>query len=207
MPTIQEQIDCLGANGGKVCLPPGDFRNEGQIILRPNVMLIGSGAATIIAGVRPYDFNARQYWNSLQDLHVVGTPNCNYIGIDFRRVSCSSVKNVFVTGFQTGVLLAYAAYFNLLENVFTDCAVDGIELYDGANQNTILNCKPSAPIAIQIISTNGTTIIGGSGEGATPGNFIKQSGGSAGTAVRGFRGESAGWGPVWCNVDSLSGNF
>lgn len=205
--TIQEQINALGSAGGKVSLPPGDFTSEGPIVLPSSVVLEGSGIATIVGAIR-WANNGRQYFNTVRDLQVKATPENNYIGIDFRNVSASSINNVFITGFKTGLLLAYACYYNLIENVLTDCSVDGIELYSGANQNTIVNCKPSAPVPIYIMDSNGTTIIGGSGEGAAnQGSFIKQTGESVGTAVRGFRGEASNYGPVWCNTDNLVGNF
>ena len=213
---IQQEIDALSASGGgKVMLPPGDYRGQGSICIPSGVHLIGSGVAScIIENVTARSTNpndTRRYWLGLQDVYVYGDGSGGAkanIGVDFREVSNGFVNRVQIQGFKTGLLLAgIGCYYNEITSVFTDCSVDGIELYNGANQNTIVNCKPSAPIAIQIINTNGTTIIGGSGEGATPSNFIKQSGGSAGTAVRGFRGESPGYGPVWCNTDNLVGSF
>lgn len=216
--TIQEQLDAVSATGGgKVHVPAGDYRSQGRILIPSNVELIGSGpACTTIKSVGTKQptvtADGRRYWIGIEGFCVYGDNGegtDGYIGVDFRQVSTSYARRLYIVGFKTGLLLSGAGcYYNLIDSVFTDCSVDGIELYNAANQNTILNCKPSAPISIYIMDSNGTTIIGGSGEGtATQGNFIKQSGETTGTAVKGFRGESTNFGPVWCNADNLSGNF
>lgn len=215
--TIQEQIDAISATGGgQVIVPAGDYRSQGRITIPSGVQLLGAGAScTTIKSVATKQnivtSDGRRYWLGIEGFCVWGDGGDGtdgYIGVDLRNTSTSFARNLYIPGFKTGLLLAEASYYNSIDSVFTDCSVDGIEIYNGANQNTILNCKPSAPVAINIIESNGTTIIGGSGEGATPGNFIKQSGsGSVGTCVKNFRGESSGYGPVWCNTDNLIGNF
>lgn len=204
--TIQSQIDALGSVGGIVTAPPGDYRSQGTILVPSNVSLIGAGTGSCTFACVVSAGAGRRYNIRLEGFAVAG-PFAAAIGVDFRDTTSGVVRDVYITGSDTGLLFANSCFYNLAENVYTSCNVDGIEIYNGANQNTIINCKPSAPIAINVISSNGTTIVGGSGEGASSGSFIVQSGGSSGTNVLGFRGEAPAFGPVWCNDQPLVGNF
>lgn len=215
--SIQDQIDAMEAcGGGQVIVPPGNYVSEGKIIVPSGIELLGSGPLSCFIGPiatrpNPSRTDGRKMFLRVEGFGVQGTGGgaLAYIGVDFRETSYSEIRRLSVSGFQTAALLAGACFHNTVDHLFGDnIAIDGIEIYNGANQNLILNCKPSAPIAINIFNSNGTTIISGSGEGATPGNFIKQNdAGCVGTSVYGFRGETATFGPAWCNIPNLVGNF
>lgn len=219
MINIQQEIDDAEAcGGGIVNVPTGDYRSQGRLFIPSGVELVGSGIGTTIAPVatRPAanSPDGRRYYIRLEGFGIAGDGGedaLGYIGIDFRETSVSLIKRCYVANVKTGILLAGAAYYNTLDQLTPHASVDGIELYNGANQNTILNCMCGSPIGINIFCTNGTVILGGSGEGATPGNFIKQNDADCvGTCVKGFRGEVLSptpWGPVWCNTDNLIGSF
>lgn len=212
MLTIQERINALAeAGGGRLTLEPGNYVSQGKLLIPSGIWLDGPGPwCCSIAGIQTGNVigsTDRRYYVGVSGVCVMATPEFSYIGIDFRLTSTSFIRNIHCGNFQYGVLLAQACYYNILDSVTTDAGVEGVEIYDGANQNTLINCKTSGPTAIHIINSNGTTILGGSGEGASPGKFIKQTGECLGTSVKNFRGETTGWGPVWCNDDNLIGNF
>lgn len=64
-----------------------------------------------------------------------------YIGVDFRYVSTSRVRNVKIDHVQIGVLLYQTAYYNVVEDVIVDSTVECFEVVDGANENILRGGK------------------------------------------------------------------
>ena len=206
MPTVQELIDAAAAPGGsrEVKLAPGYYPGP-QILLPGGCALIGSGHSTVVPPVRPPSLNDRTYGQRLEHLSIDGDileGSSPYIAIDWRRITNGIIRDVVTRATPNGVLLAYECYYNLLEQVFPDASVDSFEIYAGANSNTIIGGKGTGPatgIAIQIINSNGTTVIGTSCEGPDGFQARKLVGETTGTRFVNVRHETTTFGPIWIN--------
>jgi len=109
---LQVQIKFVAdAGGGEIKLPCGTS-NETHVTIYSNVALLGSGPCTIIP---PVVSNAgktsRKYSIRIENLTVDGDLDGvgkGYIGIDFRNVSASRVRNVQIKNVDYGFLLYVA---------------------------------------------------------------------------------------------------
>lgn len=156
---VQSAIDALPLAGGEINLPCGTF--SGDILeLRDNVVLDGQGPCTIIPRLEG-DGSSRNYGFGLRDLIVDGgiTTTAGYC-IDWRNVTNGHIRNVISRGCTYGLLLAYSAFYNRIEGLFASASVVAVEVYGGANQNTFIGGKFSAPTGFVVNGANGTTIVG-----------------------------------------------
>lgn len=182
---------------GLVTLPCGNF--PGLMLLEDGAVLRGSGMCTVIGGVAGVrNSTTRQYRFRVEDLMIDGALADKYIGIDFRNVSHSVVKNVWIGHASTGVLLYNMALYNAFENVTISLSPDpefsgGIDGYEiirgpdsGANQTTIIGGAVGgpAPIGVYHRGSDYLTIVGTAFEGV---NTCFDQQGSSDTSLVGVR--------------------
>lgn len=196
--SIQALIDALPPTGGIINLPVGNFSAEPRLNMRDNVILQGQGPGTIIPPVKG-DGEARNYGFGLRDLIVDGVSNTGY-GIDWRNVSNGNIRNVITRNCTYGLLLVYSAFYNVIEGLFANASVCGVEVYGGANQNTFIGGKFSAPKGINIQSCNGTSLTGVALEWGQPNMVFKTvSGDDGSTRAVGVRQEDANHSSTYWN--------
>ena len=216
--TLQQQIDALPSTGGQINLPCGSVSDTAVVNVKGNVSIIGSGACTSIPPIKN-NTGGRIYNVLIENLQVDVNliPDTNaYYGIDFRDVSTSHVRNVWITDsgashnrLLIGVLLyttgTGGCFYNSLENVSADAygvGSAGVEIDFGANQNTIIGGILSGETGLKINSSDGTTVIGTSLEQRTYAmswcrNWVPSASAVPGTTLQGVRCELSGYGPVW----------
>ncbi|HKA45267.1 MAG TPA: hypothetical protein VKF40_24995 [Burkholderiales bacterium] len=163
---------------GLMQLPCGSY--PGFMLLEDGAVLRGSGICTVIGGVAGVrNSTTRQYRFRVEDLMIDGALANGYIGIDFRNVSHSVVKNVWIIHVLTGVFVYNLALYNAFENVTISLSPDpefagGIDGYEiirgpdsGANQTTIIGGAVGgpAPIGVYQRGSDFLTIIGTAFEG------------------------------------------
>jgi hypothetical protein len=194
---IQAAIDALPPQGGVVQIPEGDHPGP-AITLRSNVALICANKGT--TKIPPIaDSPIRIYNVVIRDCIITGALNSEgkAYGADLRRVTNGHFENIHITGFAYGIVMLGEAYYNLFENITISASNTAVSLSGGANQNTFVGGKWSAPLMLQILQTNGTTVIGTSLETGDPGAVFRQIVGDNGTtSARGVRQEKPGYGPV-----------
>lgn len=137
---LQDQITLLKTKGGEVKLPCGTF-NEPHVTIYSNVALVGSGPCTVIPPVvSNAEKTLRKYSIRIENLTVDGDldgAGKGYIGIDFRNVSTSRVRNVQIKNVDYGFLLYESAYYNVFEDAIIDARLQCFQIIDGANENII----------------------------------------------------------------------
>lgn len=120
--TIQDQINALPPNGGKIVLPAGDFTAEPPLVVnRDWVIFEGQGWSTtlpyIVGGI-----STRREGIVLRDIAIDGKcdTGVNKYAIDFRNVCCVKIDNVLVRNCRYGLVMDYAAYYAVVESLFID---------------------------------------------------------------------------------------
>lgn len=200
--TLQEQVDCLPPDGGKIILPAADFRAEPPLCLNRDCIIIeGQGEATKLPPVK--GAGATRVQNLvLRDLVIDPSLNPDYASgyaIDFRNVSAVRIDNVFTRRCTYGLVLDYTAYYALVTGLFVDATVCAVEAFGGANQNTFIGGRWTAPLGLNVTGSNGITVVGTSIEGPTLVNFVKGDSVANGIKFVNVRNEKPGYGPVWLN--------
>lgn len=221
--TLQQQINALPSSGGTINLPCGNVSDTTVVSVRTGVTIIGSGTCTFIppiantTGGRIYSVRIE---NLQIDVNLIPGSSA-YYGVDFRDVSLSEIRNVWIADngaahnrLLIGVLLYTTAtggcLYNTLENISVDAygvgssgvEIDGTGTSNGANQNTILGGILSGESGLKVNNSNGTTVIGTSLESRTYSmaycrNWVPSASAVPGTTLQGVRCELPSYGPVW----------
>lgn len=208
--SLQAQIDALPNVGGEIKLPCGDYTNGdtvAQVFLPSDVALVGSGACTVVPPITAKNNTVRKYRLRIENLTVKGTSTNNYIGIDFRNVSASRVRNVVIENVQYGVLLYLDAYYNVIEDAIIDIKSQCFQIVDGANENIIRGGKCQhesgqrvlSSIGMWVRNANSVKVFGTSFENL--GDGIKLDTGALGTVIVGPRFEN-----MVCGIDLMQGS-
>jgi polygalacturonase len=196
---IQAAIDALPINGGKVSIPEG-YHPGSPLLMRSGVILEGSGHTnTVIPPIAASQ--TRIEGLGLRDLSVNGAFAPGAYGIDWRNVSTSDIRQVTVYSVAYGLIMTGPSYYNHFTGLYVDASNTAVELSAGANQNTFIGGKWSAPQGLAIYSCNGTTLIGTSLEAPIQNMVFKTIVGDDGsTSARGVRMEDANHSSVYWNT-------
>jgi hypothetical protein len=197
----QAAVDALRETGGIVAIPCGRHVLPAPLRLWGKVTIQGHGPCTVLEGPAGQNIietatpNDRQHYIAVRDLWLVGGGAGSYIGIDFRNVSRSHVRNVQVENVRVGVLLYLTAYYNVLEDVaVTEVGEAAFEILDGANENTVRGGRvDTAGYGLWVRNVSNAQVYGTSFENIT-GSAILVDYGAWATKVIGSRIEAANTG-------------
>lgn len=200
---VQAAIDALPPGGGIVNIPCG-YHGNTPLTLKSGVTLQGTNRhCTVIPAIQAVP--DRVYNVIIRDLSIhgglvpSGQPPKAY-AMDVRKFTTSHFENLHVYGSDYGVVMVGPAYYNMFENVTVTANITAVELSGGANQNTFIGGKWSAPTGLAIYSVNGTTIIGTALEDAINNMVFKVIVGDDGsTKAMGVRQEDANHSSTYWN--------
>lgn len=198
---IQADIDALPESGGDIFIPPGDYRDQGIIVLKPQTRIRGCGDWTTIAGLMSVPGSASMKGVSVENITIRRNPLINnQYGANLRFLERAKLSRVVINDFDYGLIVADECYHCEFDGVFADGRVEGLEVFNSSNQHTFSGGKFSAPICAHIISSNGITFSGTSLEspsGIT--HFVKLQGSTPGVGTSNVRCETTGLGPFFLN--------
>ena len=145
--TIQEAIDALPADGGRVHLLEGTFVCGGQIILPHDTSLIGSGKSTLIQFDVVQDIGITNKVGStwritVAHMKIDGMDKTNDL-IEFANATRCEFHHLDLTrGVHDGLELGVLCRNNIISNVIAHNSVlwSGIEIDDGSYNNIVSNC-------------------------------------------------------------------
>jgi len=145
--TIQEAIDALPADGGRVLLLDGAFTCGGQIVIPHDTTLTGVGKSTLINLDFVQDIGivnkAADGWRiTVANMRIDGKNKTNDL-IEFQGgIRCVFHNLELFNGVHDGIELAVNSRDCIIHNVhaYSSGTYHGIEIDDGSYNNTISNC-------------------------------------------------------------------
>ena len=195
---IQAAIDALPSSGGIINIPLG-YHPGAPLNLKSGVILQGSGKqGTVIPPIAAR--SQRMYGCGLRDVAINGALAPGSYGIDWRLMTDGDISAVHIYNVAYGLVMTGAAYYNVIQRLTVDATDTAVELSGGANQNTFIGGKWSAPKGVVIMGCNGTTILGASLEAPINNMVFKQiSGDDGSTCARGVRMEDSNHSSTYWN--------
>ncbi|NCZ46230.1 MAG: hypothetical protein EBX59_01440 [Betaproteobacteria bacterium] len=139
---IQAAITALSGTGGIVYLPKGTYITTAPLVMAAGVSLVGEGMdVTIISYTGASDgIQSTAVKVGLYNFKMSGSA-ASVTGISFNGASYSNIKNVRLTGFETGYA-ATSCWGNVLEQVYAEsCDQDGFWFANNANNHTLISCE------------------------------------------------------------------
>lgn len=151
-------------NAGKfIHFPAGTYKFSTLQLNHDNCILVGDGQkATVLTSTatsgsiiyNPDQATVTRYYCGIKGMQIVApsvTSTANVKIIDWRSMQFGSIEDVWIFGNSTaglaGVYLGTVTYavtectYNYLKNLYIGGVGYGVQFFDGANTNTLINCR------------------------------------------------------------------